>query len=125
MTKNQTQFIIAFMFHVYLLATHKNGTLYCGVTRELLARVYSHKVRKAGGFTARYGVDRLVWFESHELINNAITREKRIKRWRRAWKINLIETANPDWRDLYWEMGGVDPREVVPEGMRAWESNKT
>jgi putative endonuclease len=112
------------MLHVYLLASHKHGTLYCGVTRELMARVYAHKVRTAGGFTARYGVDQLVWFESHELVNNAITREKRIKRWRRAWKINLIETGNPNWRDLYWEMGGVDPKDIVPDEMWAWETTK-
>ncbi|WP_417491112.1 GIY-YIG nuclease family protein [Maricaulis sp.] len=109
------------MYNVYLLASRRNGTLYCGVTNRLLARVYEHKTKQALGFTTRYGVDQLVWFEGHELENNAITREKRIKRWRRAWKIALIEKTNPDWDDLYWKLGGVDPAVIVPETYRMWE----
>jgi putative endonuclease len=109
------------MYHVYHLASRRNGTLYCGVTSRLLERVYEHKTQQALGFTTRYGVDKLVWFESHELVNNAITREKRIKRWRRAWKITLIETSNPQWDDLYWKLGGVDPGAVVPAVYQMWE----
>jgi len=107
-------------YFVYLLASRRNGTLYCGVTNSLLRRVYEHKTRQVGGFTARYGVDQLVWFEPHEDINEAIAREKRIKRWRRQWKLNLIERDNPEWEDLYWRHGGVDPNAIVPEGLRSW-----
>ena len=105
-----------------MLASRRNGTLYCGVTNSIIRRVYEHKAKLVKGFTAKYGVDQLVWHESYDDINEAIMREKRIKRWRRAWKLNLIEKDNPDWRDLYWEMGGVDPCDIVPEGMRSWEN---
>ncbi|WP_417493595.1 GIY-YIG nuclease family protein [Maricaulis sp.] len=107
-------------YFVYLLASRPKGTLYCGVTNALLRRVYEHKTWQVPGFTARYGVDQLVWFEAHEDINEAIAREKRIKRWRRQWKLNLIEQDNPGWEDLYWRHGGVDPTAVVPEGLRSW-----
>lgn len=83
-----------------------------------MRRVYEHKAKIADSFTRKYDVTRLVWFEPHELINNAIIREKRIKRWRRAWKVSLIEQDNPDWRDLYFELGGVDPDKIIPEGHR-------
>jgi len=112
------------MYFVYLLASKRQGTLYCGVTNDLLGRVYQHKSKVEQGFTARYNVNRLVWFESHELVNNAITREKRIKRWRRAWKIELIEHSNPQWRDLYFELGGADPDEIVPAGLRMRERHR-
>jgi putative endonuclease len=112
------------LYFVYLLASKRHGTLYCGVTNDLLGRVYQHKTKTEQGFTARYNVTRLVWFESHELINNAITREKRIKRWRRAWKIELIEHSNPQWRDLYFELGGADPDEIVPAGLRMRERHR-
>ena len=112
------------MYCVYLLASRRNGTLYCGVTNALMRRVYEHKAKIAIGFTTKYGVDRLAWYEAHELINNALTREKRIKRWRRAWKIKLIEDANPDWRDLYLELGGSDPNEIVPEGLRLSDQHR-
>lgn len=123
MTIHDAQFIIAFMencYFVYLLASRRYGTLYCGVTNALLRRVFEHKIRQVPGFTAKYGVDRLVWYERHQDINEAITREKRIKRWRRQWKINLIEKDNPDWNDLYPGLGGTDPAELAPEHQRNW-----
>jgi len=89
-------------YYVYLLASRKHGTLYLGVTNDLIRRVYQHKSKALAGFTAKYGVNRLVWFETHDDVTAAISREKEIKKWRRNWKIALIETGNPDWRDL-WE----------------------
>jgi putative endonuclease len=91
-------------YYVYLLASRKNGTLYLGVTRDLVCRTYVHKQKAVPGFTAKHGVDRLVWFESYDDPVTAIEREKEIKKWRRAWKISLIEKENPDWRDLYPEI---------------------
>ena len=86
---------------VYLLASDKNGTLYAGVTSNLVKRVWEHKEKLADGFTKQYGVDRLVWYELHETMESAIAREKAIKEWQRLWKLRLIETMNPDWADLY------------------------
>lgn len=85
---------------VYILASRRNGTLYTGVTGNLVRRVAVHRTA-ATGFCAKYGVDRLVYFELHERIETAILREKRVKRWRRAWKLALIEGVNPDWADLF------------------------
>ena len=89
------------MFYVYLIASKPYGTLYVGVTSDLGGRVWQHKSKAVSGFTARYGIDRLVWFESHDTVDEAIRREKRIKEWKRDWKINLIEQDNPHWIDLY------------------------
>jgi putative endonuclease len=89
------------MVHVYLLASKPYGTLYVGVTSDLARRVWEHRVRAVRGFTARYGVDRLVWFEAHDSADVAMLREKQIKEWKRDWKINLIERDNPRWIDLY------------------------
>lgn len=89
------------MFYVYLLASGKHGTLYLGVTRDLVRRVYEHKTKVIPGFTSRYDVNRLVWHEIYDDPVTAITREKEIKKWRRDWKIRLIEEDNPDWTDLY------------------------
>ena len=91
-------------YYVYMLASERNGTLYLGVTRDLVRRVYEHKTKAKPGFTKRYGVQRLVWFEVYDDPTNAITREKDIKKWQRAWKLRLIEEANPQWRDLYDEI---------------------
>jgi putative endonuclease len=91
-------------FFVYILASQRNGTLYTGVTGNLAERVHQHKAKRGSGFTARYGVDRLVWYEAHEDPSAAIQRETSIKRWPRAWKINVIVTMNPEWRDLYEEL---------------------
>ena len=86
---------------VYVLATYKRGTLYVGVTSDLVKRMWQHKSDFADGFTKRYGVHSLVWYELHETMESAIRREKAIKKWRRAWKVALIETTNPGWTDLY------------------------
>ena len=86
---------------VYLLASKPHGTLYVGSTFELARRVWQHKTRAVPGFTAKYGVDRLVWFEAHERLETALVRERQIKKWKRDWKINLIERENPHWADLY------------------------
>jgi putative endonuclease len=88
-----------------LLASHRNGTLYTGVTSGLLQRLHQHREGLLGGFSKDYGVHRLVWFERHATMEHAILREKRIKKWNRAWKIRLIEEANPDWRDLATDWG--------------------
>ncbi|GJL97487.1 MAG: excinuclease ABC subunit C [Hyphobacterium sp.] len=89
---------------VYITANQKNGTLYCGVTGDLGARILSHRESRGSRFAAKHGCKRLVWYEVHELISEAIYREKIIKKWRRQWKIDLIEAANPDWRDLWSEL---------------------
>ena len=89
---------------VYILASKRNGTLYIGVTSNLVQRVWQHKNDLVEGFTKRYGVHTLVWYEIHETMESAIVREKAIKEWRRAWKLDLIEKRNPAWRDLYEEL---------------------
>ena len=88
-------------YWVYLLARKRDGTLYLGVTNNLGRRIWEHRNKIHAGFSARYGVDRLVWYEGYDRIDEAIAREKAIKKWRRAWKIALIEALNPDWVDLY------------------------
>ena len=89
------------MYYVYILASRKHGTLYIGVTNDLVRRVYQHKTHAARGFTSLYGIHLLVWFECYDDALNAIAREKDLKKWRREWKINLIESSNPEWVDLY------------------------
>jgi putative endonuclease len=86
---------------VYILASKKNGTLYVGVTSDLVKRVWEHKNDFVEGFTKKYGVHTLVWYEVHVTMGSAITREKALKYWKRAWKLRLIETDNPGWIDLY------------------------
>src|ERR1700750_2937453 len=88
-------------YYVYLLASKKHGTLYLGVTNDLVRRVYEHRSKAVPGFTTRYGHGKLVWFEIHDTAKAAITREKELKKWRRDWKIRLIEENNPAWDDLY------------------------
>jgi len=85
---------------VYIMASKRNGTLYTGVTGDLARRVEQHKSGEVEGFTKKYGVHMLVFYERHDDMRSAIAREKRIKRWRRAWKLRLIERENPEWRDL-------------------------
>jgi putative endonuclease len=92
---------------VYILASQRNGTLYTGVTSDLIARIYQHREGTFGGFTKEHGVHRLVWFEVHEMMESAFVREKRIKKWRRAWKLELIEKENPQWLDLAEQFGLV------------------
>ena len=87
--------------YIYILTNKRNGTLYIGVTADLLRRVYEHKAKIVKGFTSQYNVNRLVHFEEFAHIEEAIQREKRLKEWTREWKINLIEQNNPSWRDLY------------------------
>ena len=89
---------------VYIMANRPQGTLYVGVTSQLPARVWQHKHKVTGGFTARYGVDRLVWFETHETMVSAIQREKQLKAGSRQKKLALIEALNPRWDDLYWTL---------------------
>ncbi len=88
-------------FYVYILCSKRNGTLYTGVTSNLVKRVYEHKNNLVDGFTKKYYVHRLIWYESHQTAEDAITREKQIKAWKRAWKLRLIEESNPEWNDLY------------------------
>jgi putative endonuclease len=89
---------------VYILASKKHGTLYIGVTGNLLERIFIHKEKFAKGFTRKYNVDFLVYYEFHPDMPSAITREKQLKKWHRSWKIELIESKNPEWRDLYNEL---------------------
>ncbi len=86
---------------VYLLASKRNGTLYVGVTSDLVKRVWGHKNHVVDGFTKKYNVCDLVWYEVHETMESAIQREKAIKEWQRAWKLKVIEEFNPEWKDLY------------------------
>jgi len=91
-------------YYVYILASKKNGTLYIGVTSNLVKRIYEHKNELAEGFTKKYSIHNLVYFEITESVESAIAREKQLKKWNRAWKIRLIEKTNPEWRDLYMEI---------------------
>jgi putative endonuclease len=93
-------------FFVYMLASGRNGTLYVGVTSNLVQRVWQHREELMKGFTQKYGVKDLVWYEPHESAEGAITREKQIKKWNRSWKIRLIEAENPYWNDLYAQIVG-------------------
>ena len=93
-------------FVVYILASRRNGTLYVGVTSNLLKRIWEHRQGVVDGFTKDYGVAMLVWYESHDNAESAITREKQLKKWNRAWKVRLIEEVNPYWNDLYPNLTG-------------------
>ena len=86
---------------VYILANKRNGTLYVGVSSDLVKRIWEHKNDIVEGFTKRYGVHQLVWYELHENMESAIVREKHLKEWKRKWKLKLIENTNPEWQDLY------------------------
>ena|ERR1700722_3603336 len=94
------------LYYVYILASRRNGTLYVGVTNNIMRRTWEHKMELAEGFTKKHGVHILVWYELYEDINVAIAREKRLKRWNRAWKIKLIEKGNSGWNDLYDRLMG-------------------
>jgi putative endonuclease len=91
-------------YYVYILASKRNGTLYIGVTNDLIRRVYEHKNNLARGFTSQYNVHLLVYYEQTIDIHSAITREKQLKKWKREWKIELIEKSNPRWQDLYGDL---------------------
>jgi putative endonuclease len=89
-------------FFVHIVASRRNGTLYTGMTDDLVKRIWQHRNSVVPGFTAKYGVKMLVWYEVHESREAALTRERQIKKWNRAWKLHIIEQMNPSWRDL-WE----------------------
>ena len=91
-------------FFVYMLASKRNGTLYVGMTDDLVKRVWQHRSKIVPGFTKRYGVKTLIWHETHESRESAFVRERQIKKWDRDWKLDLIERTNPDWRDLWDEL---------------------
>lgn len=91
-------------YYIYILASERNGTLYIGVTNNLKRRVYEHKQNLVDGFTKENNIHTLVWFESTENIESAITKEKQLKKWNRNWKIRLIEERNFEWKDLYFEL---------------------
>lgn len=91
-------------YYVYLLTTKNDGPLYCGVTNDLVRRVWEHQEGFVAGFTKKYNVKKLVWFEIHSGPVEAITREKRIKKWNRAWKVELINSFNPSWKDLFEDL---------------------
>ena len=93
-------------FHVYILSNKRNGTLYTGVTSNLLKRVYEHKNDLVDGFSKRYGAHNLVWYEAHATAESAISREKQMKKWNRKWKLELIDNSNPLWEDLYERLIG-------------------
>ncbi len=93
---------------VYILASDRNGTLYTGVTSDLIGRVWQHREHLVDGFSKRYCVTRLVWYELHSTMDSAITREKRIKKWNRTWKLELIQKSNPKWLDLWPQITGED-----------------
>ena len=88
-------------YYIYILTNKKKGTLYTGITGNLIKRVHEHKNKEIKGFTSKYGLDCLIYYETTSDINSAIQREKRIKKWKRQWKIELIEQMNPEWNDLY------------------------
>jgi putative endonuclease len=92
------------IYHVYIITNKKNGTLYIGVTNDLSRRIYEHKNGMIEGFTKKYGLHTLVYFEQMEGVHSAIQREKRLKKWNRRWKIELIQQLNPEWKDLYEEL---------------------
>ena len=91
-------------YYVYILASQRNGTLYVGVTNNLVRRIWEHKNNLVDGFTKKYEVHQLVWYEATNTSLTAITREKQLKKWNRAWKVRLIEEKNPEWKDLYDEI---------------------
>ena len=95
---------------VYILASRKRGTIYIGCTSNLLQRLHQHREGLIPGFTRRYGIRRLVWFEIYETMEAAILREKQLKKWNRAWKVRLIDEGNPSWRDLWPDITGQLPR---------------
>jgi putative endonuclease len=96
-------------YFTYILASQRNGTLYVGVTNNLLKRVEEHRNKKASVFTRKYKVNKLVYYEECGDINAAIQREKQLKNWKRSWKLELIEDFNPEWEDLYFKLMGLDP----------------
>ena len=99
-----TQAFLQMAFYVYIVASQRNGTLYIGSTDDLAKRIWEHKDKLRAGFTAKYGVSALVWYEAHPSRDSAFQRERRMKKWNRLWKLELIERFNPGWRDLYSDL---------------------
>ena len=91
-------------YYLYIMTNQKNGTLYIGATNDLIRRTFEHREGLIRGFTKKYGLTRLVYYEAYEDVRDALEREKRMKEWKRAWKIELIERENPEWRDLWFEI---------------------
>ena len=88
-------------YYVYILASRKDGAIYVGITNDIVGRIYEHRTKAAPGFTSKYNITRLVWLEIYEDPISAISRERELKKWKRAWKVQLIEAQNPQWEDLY------------------------
>ena len=103
--KNKNKMRKEHIYYIYILTSERNGTLYIGVTNNLFSRIFIHKLKEnQNSFTAKYGVGKLVYYEEHQYIQDAIEREKQMKKWKREWKIKLIEKINPSWRDLFKDM---------------------
>ena len=88
-------------YYVYILASRRDGAIYVGITNDLVRRVYENRIKAVPGFTTKYNITRLVWFEIYDDPVSAISREKELKKWKRSWKVQLIEAQNPEWKDLY------------------------
>ena len=88
-------------YYVYILASRRDGAIYVGITNDLVRRVYEHRIKAVRGFTAKYNITQLIWFEAYDDPISAISREKELKKWKRTWKVQLIEKDNPNWNDLY------------------------
>jgi putative endonuclease len=88
-------------YYVYILASRKDGAIYVGITNDIVRRIYERRIKAVRGFTSKYNITRLVWFEIYDDPISAISREKELKKWKRAWKVQLVETQNPQWNDLY------------------------
>jgi putative endonuclease len=101
MTVNGSSTIKVMAYYVYILASRKDGATYIGVTNDLVRRIYEHRTKAVPGFSSRYNITRLVWFEIYDDPISAISREKELKKWKRSWKVQMIETQNPAWDDLY------------------------
>jgi putative endonuclease len=111
------------IYYVYILANKRNGTLYVGVTNDLARRVLEHKEKIIKGFTSKYCVNNLVYFEMHKYVNDAIQRESNIKAWKRKWKIELIESNNKEWKDLFYYLIDENDIEDLKELIREREEN--
>lgn len=111
------------VYFVYILASKRNGTLYIGVTNDLTKRVLEHKDKIIKGFTSKYGVDKLVYFESYQYINDAIKRETNLKAWKRKWKLELIEAENKYWKDLFYDLTSEEEIKSLRENINFREDN--
>ena len=103
-------------FLTYIIASRRNGTLYTGSTDNLIKRIVEHREKRRDGFTAKYDVAILVWYEIHDSRHAAFVRERQIEEWKRVWKLELIEKNNPGWRDLFDGLSAIDPSSIGPDG---------